>query len=72
MNEFIYQIADKEKLTIDEVLTIFRFSLVLDKNNNLRERYVADSLLDLWEQIPDKKYWLSVYKGLQKKRKKKS
>ena len=71
MREIIYQIADKEGLTIAEVLIIFRFSLVLDKNNNIREKYASDSLLELWEKIPDKKYWLRIYKELKKKKKRK-
>lgn len=71
MKEKILNIADKENLTIAEVLTILRFSQILDNDNNLRQKYFGSSLNDIWNNIPDKTYWLKIYKEQNKKRKRK-
>lgn len=71
MTEEIFHIADQENYTIAEVLTILRFSQVLDKDYNLKEKYTERSLSDIWIDIPDKKYWLSIYNEQNKRKKRK-
>lgn len=61
-NEQLYTIAEQDDLTISDVITIFRFSLIFDKNNNVREKHIGSSLIHLWEAIPNKKNCLEIYK----------
>ena len=55
-------IAERDDLTINDVLTILKFSLILDKDNNFREKHMGSSLIDLWHNIPNKKNCLAIYK----------
>ena len=58
----LFTIAEQDDLTISDVLTILKFSLILDKNNNVKEKHIGSSLIDLWHRIPNKKECLSIYK----------
>lgn len=71
MTEEIFHIADQENYTIAEVLTILRFSQVLDKEYSVKEKYFGRSLSDIWIDIPQKKYWLRIYKEQNKRKKRK-
>ena len=55
-------IAEQDDLSINDVLTILKFSLILDKSNNVREKHIGSSLVDLWHRIPNKKECLTIYK----------
>ena len=62
MNKELFVIARKEKISLKDVVTILRFSLILDKNKNLREYHIGASVAKLWIDIPNKKYLLEIYK----------
>lgn len=64
-------IAKDENLTIAEVKTILKFSLIIDRDSNLRERHIGSPLIDLWNSILNKKYWLMEYKEQVKRDKRK-
>ena len=61
-NEQLYTVAEQDDLTISDVLTIFRLSLIFEKNNNLRGKHIGSSLIDLWHTIHNKKNCFEIYK----------
>lgn len=67
----IVSISINDNLPVNDVITILRFSLILDKDNCLREKYIGMPLIEAWDSIPYKKFWLGMYKD-QVKRSKRS
>lgn len=60
-------LAQRENLSPTDVKTILRIALITDKANNIREKYLDTSLVELWNNIPNKGLCLTLYKE-QKKR----
>lgn len=61
MMEIIKRIADRSNYTIKEVLTILKFSLIINADYSLKEKYKLKDLNKIWSTLPNKRRCLKLY-----------
>lgn len=71
MKKELLVISYKDDFSIKDVVTILKFSLILNKEGELREKHVGASLESLWDLIPHKRFWLERYEEERRRQRRK-
>lgn len=71
LSKVIFDLADKDNYTIRQVVTILKLAGIMDNNYNLTMKYIDANLVEVWENIRDKKLLLELSKVRTRRHRKK-